>query len=83
MTKRIFQSIVIVATLVLFVCFGVTWGILYDHYSDLQWQQLGNELSIAQNGLEIYGEDYLDALSKANFRFTWISSRSLWLSISS
>ena len=72
MTKRIFQSIVIVATLVLFVCFGVTLGILYDHYSDLQWQQLGNELSIAQNGLEIYGEDYLDALSKANFRFTWI-----------
>ena len=41
MTKRIFQSIVIVATLVLFVCFGVTLGILYDHYSDLQWQQLG------------------------------------------
>ena len=35
MTKRIFQSIVIVATLVLFVCFGVTLGILYDHYSEV------------------------------------------------
>ena len=72
MTKRIFRSIVIVATLVLFVCFGVTLGILYSHYSDLQWQQLGNELTIAQNGLEQYGEDYLDALSKGSFRFTWI-----------
>ena len=72
MTKRIFRSIVIVATLVLFVCFGVTLGVLYSHYSDLQWQQLGNELTIAQNGLEQYGEDYLDALSKGNFRFTWI-----------
>ena len=72
MTKRIFRSIVIVATLVLFVCFGVTLGILYSHYSDLQWQQLGNKLTIAQNGLEQYGEDYLDALSKGNFRFTWI-----------
>ena len=72
MTKRIFRSIVIVATLVLFVCFGVTLGVLYSHYSDLQWQQLGNELSIAQNGLEQYGEDYLDALSKGSFRFTWI-----------
>ena len=72
MTKRIFRSIVIVATLVLFVCFGVTLSILYSHYSDLQWQQLGNELTIAQNGLEQYGEDYLDALSKGSFRFTWI-----------
>ena len=72
MTKRIFRSIVIVATLVLFVCFGVTLGVLYSHYSDLHWQQLGNELTIAQNGLEQYGEDYLDALSKGNFRFTWI-----------
>ena len=72
MTKRIFRSIVIVATLVLFVCFGVTLDILYSHYSDLQWQQLGNELTIAQNGLEQYGEDYLDALSKGSFRFTWI-----------
>ena len=72
MTKRIFRSIVIVATLVLFVCFGVTLGILYSHYSDLQWQQLGNELTMAQNGLEQYGEDYLDALSKGSFRFTWI-----------
>ena len=72
MTKRIFRSIVIVATLVLFVCFGVTLGVLYSHYSDLQWQQLSNELTIAQNGLEQYGEDYLDALSKGNFRFTWI-----------
>ena len=72
MTKRIFRSIVIVATLVLFVCFGVTLSVLYSHYSDLHWQQLGNELTIAQNGLEQYGEDYLDALSKGNFRFTWI-----------
>ena len=72
MTKRIFRSIVIVATLVLFVCFGVTLGVLYSHYSDLHWQQLGNELTIAQNGLAQYGEDYLDALSKGNFRFTWI-----------
>ena len=72
MTKRIFRSIVIVATLVLFVCFGVTLGVLYSHYSDLQWQQLGNELTMAQNGLEQYGEDYLDALSKGSFRFTWI-----------
>ena len=72
MTTRIFRSIVIVATLVLFVCFGVTLGVLYSHYSDLHWQQLGNELTIAQNGLEQYGEDYLDALSKGNFRFTWI-----------
>ena len=72
MTKRIFRSIVIVATLVLFVCFGVTLGVLYSHYSDLQWQQLGNELTIAQNGLEQYGEDYLDTLSMGSFRFTWI-----------
>ena len=79
MTKRIFRSIVIVATLVLFVCFGVTLGVLYSHYSDLQWQQLGNELTIAQNGLEQYGEDYLDALSKGNFRFTWIEKSGLVL----
>ena len=72
MTKRIFRSIVIVATMVLLVCFGITLGVLYSHYSDLQWQQLGNELTIAQNGLEQYGEDYLDALSKGSFRFTWI-----------
>ena len=79
MTKRIFRSIVIVATLVLFVCFGVTLGVLYSHYSDLQWQQLGNELTIAQNGLEQYGEDYLDALSKGTFRFTWIEKSGMVL----
>ena len=79
MTKRIFRSIVIVATLVLFVCFGVTLGVLYSHYSDLQWQQLGNELTIAQNGVEQYGEEYLDALSKGNFRVTWMEKSGMVL----
>ncbi|MBR4291780.1 MAG: PAS domain S-box protein, partial [Oscillospiraceae bacterium] len=48
-------------------------------YSDLQWQQLGDELTIAQNGLEQYGEDYLDALSKGSFRFTWIEKSGMVL----
>lgn len=72
MTKRIFHSILAVATVVLLLSLSVVLGVLYRHYSEVQWQRLESELELVQVGLESSGESYLHLLPKENFRVTWI-----------
>lgn len=72
MTKRIFRSIFAVAAVVLLLSLGVVLGVLYNHYSDVQWQQLESELELTRLGLEVSGESYLRSVSADDFRITWI-----------
>ena len=72
MTKRIFRSIFAVATVVLLLSLGVVLGVLYNHYSDVQWQQLESELELTRLGLESSGEEYLQSVNVEDCRITWI-----------
>ena len=72
MTKRIFRSIFAVAAVVLLLSLGVVMGVLYGHFSDVQWQQLNSDLELTRLGLESSGESYLQSVSVDDFRITWI-----------
>ncbi len=72
MTKRIFRSIFAVAAVVLLLSLGVVMGVLYSHYSEVQWEQLESELTLTKLGLESSGEDYLRNIATKDFRITWI-----------
>ena len=74
MTKRIFRSILAVAAIVLLLSLSVVLGVLYSHYSEVQWRQLESELELTRLGLEASGEIYLQAIQTKNFRITWIGS---------
>ena len=72
MTRRIFRSIFAVAAVVLLLSLGVVLGVLYDHFSAVQWQQLNSDLELTRLGLEASGENYLQSVSANDFRITWI-----------
>ncbi|MBQ7344818.1 MAG: two-component sensor histidine kinase, partial [Oscillospiraceae bacterium] len=72
MTKRIFRSIFAVAAVVLLLSLSVVLGVLYDHYSDLQWRQLESALELTRLGVEAFGKDYLCSIPTEDLRITWV-----------
>ncbi len=74
MTSKIFRSTVFVAVVVLLCSLGVVMGVLYSHFSDVQVQQLKDELSLAVTGTEQYGNAFLENVEADRFRITWINT---------
>lgn len=74
MTKKIFRSIIAVAAVVLAACFVLILGILYDHFSSIQKDNLKSELSLAATAVEKSGLDYLQNVNEDSCRFTWIAA---------
>lgn len=72
MTKKIFRSILVVATAVLLISLSVVTLVLYDHFENFTTAQLKSELALAVKGVELSGKDYLENLSDDNFRITWV-----------
>ena len=72
MTSKIFRSTVFVAVVVLLCSLGVVMGVLYNHFSGVQVQQLKDELSLAVTGTEQYGDAFLENVEVDRFRITWI-----------
>ncbi len=72
MTSKIFRSTVLVAAIVLLCSLGVVMGVLYNHFTGVQVQQLKNELSLAVTGTEQYGNAFLENVEAERFRVTWI-----------
>ena len=72
MTSKIFRSTVFVAVLVLLCSLSVILGVLYNHFTDVQVQQLKDELSLAVTGTEQYGNAFLENVEADRFRVTWI-----------
>ena len=72
MTSKIFRSTVFVAVLVLLSSLSVILGVLYNHFTDVQVQQLKDELSLAVTGTEQYGNAFLENVEADRFRVTWI-----------
>ena len=74
MTSKIFRSTVFVAVLVLLCSLSVILGVLYSHFTDVQMQQLKDELSLAVTGTEQYGNAFLENVEADRFRVTWIDA---------
>ena len=72
MTSKIFRSTVLVAVLVVLCSLSVVMGVLYNHFTGVQVQQLKNELSLAVTGTEQYGNAFLENVEADRFRVTWI-----------
>ena len=74
MTSRIFRSTVFVAVVVLLCSLGVVMGVLYNHFTQVQVEQLKDELSLAVTGTEQFGRAFLERVETDRFRITWIDS---------
>ena len=74
MTSKIFRSTVFVAVLVLLCSLSVILGVLYNHFTEVQVQQLKDELSLAVTGTEQYGNAFLENVEADRFRLTWIDA---------
>ena len=74
MTSKIFRSTVVVAVVVLLCSLGIVMGVLYNHFTQVQVQQLKDELSLAVTGTEQYGNAFLENVESDRFRVTWIDT---------
>lgn len=72
MTSKIFRSTVVVAVVVLLCSLSVVMGVLYDHFTQVQVEQLKSELSLAATATEQYGNAFLENVEAEEFRLTWI-----------
>ena len=72
MTSKIFRSTVFVAVVVLLCSLGIVIGVLYNHFTEVQVQQLEDELSLAVTGTERFGNAFLENVEANRFRLTWI-----------
>ena len=74
MTSKIFRSTLVVAVVVLLCSLSVVVGVMYSHFTDVQVQQLKDELSFAVTGTEQYGNSFLENVEAERFRITWIDT---------
>ena len=74
MTKKTFQSILLVAGCVLLASLLIIMGFLYDYFGGVEENQLRDELSLAAAAVEDGGTDYLSQLTADRYRLTWIAA---------
>ena len=74
MTKKIFQSIFLVAGAVLLASLLIIMGFLYSYFGGVEENQLRDELSLAAAAVEDGGTDYLSRLTADRCRLTWIAA---------
>ncbi len=73
MANKIFRSTVVVVVLVLLCSLGTVLGVLYNHFTEVQVQQLKDELSLAVTGTEQHGNGFLENVEADRFRITWVA----------
>ncbi|MDD5922450.1 MAG: ATP-binding protein [Eubacteriales bacterium] len=73
MSSKIFRSIMAVTVAVLLTALFIISGVLNSYYSDMQDDQLRDELNTASSAVESSGVSYLKQISSKTYRFTWIS----------
>lgn len=73
MTKKIFISILSVASAVLAVSFAIILGVLYGNYAETQENQLAAQAYLIAHSVENEGKAYFDNIDTESLRITWIS----------
>ena len=74
MTSKIFRSIFATSLIVLLATLAIITTFLYNYFTNIQIDQLKDELSIASVGTEKSGKGYLEDLKSDNFRLTWVAN---------
>ena len=74
MTKKIFQSIFIVALVVLLASIGIASSFLYDYFNTSQVKQLKAELSLVAATVNEVGVEYFENFDSSVFRFTVVDT---------
>ena len=74
MTRKIFQSIILTAGVVLLASLLIIMSCLYDYFAGVQEKQLRDELSLAAAAVESEGTDYLSRLGSESYRLTWVAA---------
>lgn len=74
MTKKIFQSIFIVALVVVLASIGIASSFLYDYFNTSQVKQLKAELSLVADTVNEVGVEYFENFDSSVFRFTVVDT---------
>ena len=74
MTKKIFDSIFIVALVVVLASIGIATSILYSYFNTSQVKQLKEELSLVADTVNDVGVEYFDNFNSSVFRFTVVDT---------
>ncbi len=72
MTKKIFNAILLVASIILLSCFLIILGVLYEHFTGVQSKQLKIQTDLIARGVAGEGKDYIEGLDAGDYRITWI-----------
>lgn len=74
MVKKIFRSIIAVATVVLMASILIASSFLFDYFNKSQITQLKEELSLVAANVEKVGAEYLNNFDSSVFRVTLVSA---------
>lgn len=72
MTNRIFRAICIVTICIFIASTLPIIGVLYDYFSDIQFEKLEVQATLAAKGVTDEGHKYLSNLPTEGYRITWI-----------
>lgn len=72
MSKKIFHACLLSAFVALLTSLVVLMTGLYGYFNERQNIQLGQELHMAAQGVELGGATYLEGLEGENYRLTWV-----------
>lgn len=73
MTKRIFQAIFGVATLMMLAVLALVLGMMYDFFSAEQLREMRSQAAYVGAGIEARGMDYLEQIAQGRNRITWVA----------
>lgn len=74
MTKRIFQSICLVALTVFLASLVLIMGVLYHYFTTVEQEQLKMQTSLAAQGVTNEGLKYFQDFEVRDYRITWIDT---------
>ena len=74
MRNKIFRSIWLVLVSTLLVSYALLVGLLYNHFTNEQLEQLRNETKLVSQAVVLGGMDFFDKLGNTDFRITWITA---------
>lgn len=74
MTKKIFNSIIVVTAIILLSGVFIIMGYLYNYFASIKEKDLCDELELSMAAVENGGIGYLEKISSQRYRLTWISA---------
>lgn len=73
MTEKISKTIIKASIFTLIASIVLIMGVMYEHFTRVQFSQQRNELLFVEQGVEIDGKEYFDNIQLGTSRITWIS----------